>query len=90
MSATIEPEKKPAIHQTSFAEEALKMGGKSADEVRRMGALDSADDRVEDLFAERYQTVNSPIHRAVWEKQTPIDLFHHSETVVAEPNATTA
>ena len=90
MSTTIEPEKKPAIHQTSFAEEALKMGGKSADEVRRMGALDSADDRVEDLFAERYQTVNSPIHRAVWEKQTPIDLFHHSKAVAAKPNATAA
>lgn len=87
MSTAIEPEKKPVIHQTSFAEEALKMGGKSADEVRRMGALDSADDRVEELFAERYQTANSPIHRAVWEKHTPVDLFHHSQAVAETPNS---
>lgn len=61
--------------RSTFAAEALKMGGKSADEVRRMGAVDAADDRVEDLFAERYQTISSPIHRAVWDNFVPIDLF---------------
>ncbi|MGD9855549.1 MAG: acyl-CoA dehydrogenase family protein [Planctomycetaceae bacterium] len=60
---------------TTFAAEALRMGGKSADEVRRMGAVDAADDQVETLFEERYQTVNSPVHRAVWDSQTPIELF---------------
>ncbi|MBX3439898.1 MAG: acyl-CoA dehydrogenase family protein, partial [Planctomycetaceae bacterium] len=60
---------------TTFAAEALKMGGKSADEVRRMGAVDAADDQVETLFEERYQTVNSPVHRAVWEAVIPVDLF---------------
>ena len=61
--------------ETSFAETAMKLGGKSAEEARRMGAVDKADDQVESMFAARFQTVNSPIHRAVWEKQLPIELF---------------
>ena len=52
---------------TSFAEEALRLGGKGAEEVRRLGAVDKADDQVEALFAARYRTGSSPIHRAVWE-----------------------
>lgn len=52
---------------TSFAEEALRLGGKGAEEVRRTGAVDTADDRVEALFAARYQTSASPVHRAVWD-----------------------
>jgi alkylation response protein AidB-like acyl-CoA dehydrogenase len=60
---------------TSFAETALVLGGKSADEARRTGAIDSADDQVEALFAPQYQTVNSPVHRAVWERGVPVDLF---------------
>lgn len=59
----------------SFAETAMKLGGKSAEEARRMGAVDKADDQVEELFAARFQTVNSPIHRAVWERGLPIELF---------------
>src|SRR5688572_30722878 len=60
---------------TSFAETALTLGGKSADEARRTGAIDTADDQVEALFAPQYQTVNSPAHRAVWDRGVPIDLF---------------
>ena len=45
----------------------MALGGKSADEARRTGAIDAADDQVEALFAPEYQTVNSPAHRAVWE-----------------------
>ncbi len=59
----------------SFAEAALKMGGKSADEARRTGAIDTADDQVEELFKPQYQTVNSPAHRAVWDRQIPVELF---------------
>jgi alkylation response protein AidB-like acyl-CoA dehydrogenase len=59
----------------SFAETALKLGGKSDDEARRTGAIDKADDQVEALFAPQYQTVNSPIHRAVWERRVPVELF---------------
>ncbi len=59
----------------SFAETALKLGGKSDDEARRTGAIDKADDQVESLFKPQYQTVNSPCHRAIWDKEVPIDLF---------------
>lgn len=65
----------PRIDAPSFAETALKLGGKSDEEVRRMGAVDQADDQVESLFGRQYQTVNSPIHRAVWEDRLPVDLF---------------
>jgi alkylation response protein AidB-like acyl-CoA dehydrogenase len=63
------------VEKESFAEMALKLGGKSAEESRRTGALDKADDQVEALFAPQYQTVNSPAHRAVWDAQTPINEF---------------
>jgi len=59
----------------SFAETALKLGGKSDEEARRTGAIDKADDQVEDLFAPQYQTVASPAHRAVWDDEVPVDLF---------------
>src|SRR3954463_6742917 len=59
----------------SFAEEALRLGGKGAEEVRRMGAVDTADDQVEALFAARYQTTASPVHRAVWDAEVPRELW---------------
>src|SRR5437667_10527871 len=59
----------------SFAETALALGGKSADEARRTGAIDTADDQVEALFAPEYQTINSPAHRAVWDRGVPVELF---------------
>src|SRR3954469_25225767 len=61
--------------ETSFAETALKLGGKSEEETRRTGAIDRADDQVEQLFKPQYQTINSPIHRAVWERTLPVELF---------------
>jgi alkylation response protein AidB-like acyl-CoA dehydrogenase len=71
-------------NQASFAETALKLGGKSADEAGRMGALDKADDQVDQLFAKKYQTTNSPVHRAIWDRELPVDLFE-SKTPVAPP-----
>src|SRR5215472_11458261 len=59
----------------SFAETAMKLGGKSEEEARRMGAVDKADEQVEALFAPQYQTANSPIHKAVWEGKVPLNLF---------------
>ncbi|MCI0456271.1 MAG: acyl-CoA/acyl-ACP dehydrogenase [Gemmataceae bacterium] len=59
----------------SFAEAALRLGGKSDEEARRLGAVDRADEQVETLFAPQYQTVHSPIHRAAWDGRTPLDLF---------------
>jgi alkylation response protein AidB-like acyl-CoA dehydrogenase len=59
----------------SFAETALRLGGKTEEEARRTGAVDKADEQVESLFAPQYQTANSPIHKAVWEGKAPLDLF---------------
>src|SRR5262249_39646961 len=56
-------------------EASLKLAGKSEEEARKTGSLDRADEQVEALFAARYQTVNSPIHLAVWDHKTPIELF---------------
>ena len=61
--------------EQSFAETVLQLGGKSAEEARRTGEMDRADDRVEELFAQRFQTVNSPVHRAVWDRGLPVELF---------------
>jgi alkylation response protein AidB-like acyl-CoA dehydrogenase len=66
----------------SFAETALKLGGKSEDEARRTGAIDKADDQVEALFAPQYQTINSPAHRAVWDRRVPVEEFVSSPTEV--------
>jgi alkylation response protein AidB-like acyl-CoA dehydrogenase len=59
----------------SFAETAVKWSGKGADEARRTGAIDKADEQVEALFAPKYQTTASPVHRAVWEREFPVELF---------------
>lgn len=59
----------------SFAEVALRMGGASAEEARRTGDLDSADDQVEGLFAAQYKTASSPAHRAVWDRSVPTKIF---------------
>src|SRR6185503_9617078 len=65
----------PQKESASFAETALKLGGKSDEEARRMGAVDKADDQVESLFRPEYQTANSPVHRAVWDRGVPVELF---------------
>lgn len=66
---------RPEPGAPSFAETALRMSGKSDEEARRTGAVDAADDHVERMFAPQYQTVNSPIHRAVWDRDVPLELF---------------
>jgi alkylation response protein AidB-like acyl-CoA dehydrogenase len=65
----------PEREQQSFAETALRLGGKSEEEAQRTGAVDRADEQVESLFKPQYQTANSPIHRAVWDGKAPLDLF---------------
>ncbi len=66
---------KESDHSSSFAETAMRLGGKTEDEATRTGAVDRADDQVEALFAPQYKTSNSPVHRAVWENTVPLDLF---------------
>ena len=61
--------------EASFAETALRLGGKSAEEARRTGAIDRADEQVEALFQPQYQTIHSPVHRAVWDRTLPVELF---------------
>lgn len=61
--------------ETTFTETALRLSGKSEEEAKRTGAVDRADEQVEAMFAARFKTVNSPIHKAVWEDRVPIDLF---------------
>ena len=63
-------------HGESFAEVALRLGGATADEAKRTGVVDTADDQVEDLFAAQYKTANSPAHRAVWDSNVPSELFY--------------
>jgi alkylation response protein AidB-like acyl-CoA dehydrogenase len=65
----------PVDSPMSFAETALKLGGKSEEEARRTGAIDTADDQVEQLFKAEYQTINSPAHRAVWDRCVPVEMF---------------
>src|SRR6516165_3463656 len=67
----------------TFVETALKLSGKSAEEARTTGALDRADEQVEKLFAPKYQTTGSPVHRAVWDNQLPGDLFVAGERPAA-------
>jgi acyl-CoA dehydrogenase len=62
--------------EQSFAETALRLSGKTEEEARRTGALDKADEQVEKLFQPQYQTVNSPIHKAVWDGKVPLSLFN--------------
>jgi len=61
--------------EQSFAETAMRMSGKSEEEATRTGAVDRADDQVESMFAAEYKTVNSPVHKAVWDQRVPIELF---------------
>lgn len=97
MTTNIEPAKGPVSTagaspagngaEASFAETALKLGGKSEEEVRRMGAMDKADENVEKLFQARYQTVNSPAHRAVWDRSVPVELFQAEKEATAPETA---
>jgi alkylation response protein AidB-like acyl-CoA dehydrogenase len=63
------------LESDNFVETALKLSGKSEEEARTTGKLDRADEQVEALFAPRYQTSQSPVHRAVWNHDVPVDLF---------------
>src|ERR1700680_2517974 len=70
MSTSTQPER-----EQSFAETALRLGGKTEEEARRTGALDKADEQVEALFKPQYRTENSPVHKAVWGGKAPLELF---------------
>ncbi len=48
----------------SFAETAMELSGKTAEESTSIGKVDTADDQIEELFDDKYQTKNSPAHKA--------------------------
>ena len=68
----------------SFAEVAMELSGKSAEESQSIGKVDTADDQVEDMFQEKYQTKNSPVYRAVWDHTFPSSEFFSFD--FARPN----
>ena len=68
----------------NFVETALKLSGKSEEEARTTGKIDRADDQVETLFAPKYQTSQSPVHRVVWGHEFPIDLFQAKPVTVPD------
>jgi alkylation response protein AidB-like acyl-CoA dehydrogenase len=65
----------PTDRDQSFAETALRLGGKTEEEARRLGAVDKADEQVEALFEQRHQTSHSPVHQAVWDRKVPFESF---------------
>jgi alkylation response protein AidB-like acyl-CoA dehydrogenase len=69
--------------KTSFAATALELGGKSSEEVHRLGSMDRADEELEQFFAVRHQTTSSPIHRAVWDRSFPVELFAAEEAPIS-------
>ncbi len=85
MSVTT-PTSRHADEPETFVETALKLSGKSAEEAQSTGAIDRADEQVETLFATKYQTTGSPVHRAVWEDELPGELFVAKDQAV--PDAT--
>src|SRR5579883_2038217 len=71
--------------EQSFAETALRLSGKTEEEARRTGALDKADEQVESMFKAKYQTSNSPIHKAVWDGKVPLELFNPPPMPASHP-----
>ncbi|MBM4003539.1 MAG: acyl-CoA dehydrogenase [Planctomycetes bacterium] len=81
---TKSPSEAPPRSSESFAETALRLGGKSDDEARRTGAVDRADDQVDQLFKRQRQTAHSPIHRAIWNDTMDWQLFRAPQPVVSD------
>jgi alkylation response protein AidB-like acyl-CoA dehydrogenase len=64
----------------NLTEEVLRQGGKSEDEVRRTGTIDRAEDEYERTLAPEARTVNSPVHKAVWDHRVPVEQFAAQRT----------
>jgi len=77
MSVQTENPKNKPTEETSFAETAMRLSGKSDTESRAIGAVDSADDHVDTMF--KHSTTASPAHRIIWDKVAPLELFRAGE-----------
>ena len=78
----------PVAAEANFVQTALELGGKSAEEAQKTGKIDEADEQVESLYAPQYQTSGSPVHRAVWDRHLPVELFSARE-VPTDPDVET-
>ena len=63
------------MNNKSFAETAMELSGKTREESKSIGKVDTADDQVENLFKEKHKTSHSPVHRAVWGNEFPTKEF---------------
>src|SRR5688500_1706087 len=63
----------------SFAEPAMRLGGRREGGPKRTRAIGQADAERETLFEKRRQTTASPVHRAVWDRGFPAELFDSAE-----------
>ncbi len=59
----------------NLTEDILRHGGKGEEEIKRMGELDRGEELFEETLDPKFRTVNSGVHRAVWEGKTPLELF---------------
>ena len=78
------PDPESPEKESSFAETALRLGGKSVDEASRTGVIDTADDQVEDMFSEQYRTSASPVHRAIWERRVQREMFAFDSAAMSD------
>jgi alkylation response protein AidB-like acyl-CoA dehydrogenase len=62
-------------------------GGESREQTRRTGALDAAADQVAGCGASQLPTAHGPVHRAVWERTPPVELFASRETAPTDAAA---
>jgi len=69
------PVSDPNKPSDNLTEEVLKSGGKTQEEIDRMGKIDRGDEEFEATFEEKFRTTSSPVHRSVWGKRTPVKMF---------------
>jgi len=75
-----------ATETATFVETALKLGVRAKKRRRRPERSTARTSRSKTCFAPKYQTAGSPAHRAVWDKEFPIDIFC-GQTRAASPAA---
>lgn len=59
----------------NLTEDILRHGGKGDKEIEAMGELDRGEELFEETLDPKFRTVNSGVHRAIWDGKTPLDLF---------------
>lgn len=65
----------PNTDDGNLTEDILRHRGKGQKEIEAMGELDRGDELFEETLDPKFRTVNSGVHRALWDGKTPLDLF---------------